>query len=156
MSNNTHERAQQLMSQRRIETISAEEQTWLAAHLAECEPCSALDAQTGAALSALRSAQIELPKNLASRTQLRVRLRAEELNERQPGRRLLWALVGISWMLGVATAPLVWRGFEWVGSEFGLPKIVLLSGMALWWLVPGLLITGAVVMQKQKSEREAE
>jgi hypothetical protein len=156
MSNDRHERAQILMFQRRVEGVSAEEQSWLAAHLSECEMCSGVDAQTGAALSALRSAQIELPKNLASRAQMRVRLRADEMNEREPGRKLLWALVGISWMLGVATAPLVWRGFEWVGSEFGLPKIVLLSGMALWWLVPGLLITGAVVMQKQKSEREAE
>jgi anti-sigma factor RsiW len=156
MNTNTHERAHKLVAQRRIEGVSADEQSWLEAHLAECEACATLDVQTGAALSALRLTQIELPRNLASRTQMRVRLRADELNEREPGRRLLWALVGISWMLGVATAPLVWRGFEWVGGEFGLPKIVLLSGMALWWLVPGLLVTGAVVMQKQKAERGAE
>ncbi|HWZ98044.1 MAG TPA: hypothetical protein VN025_09805 [Candidatus Dormibacteraeota bacterium] len=156
MSNNTHERAQQLIAQRRIEGVSADEQSWLAAHLVECDLCSAVDAQTGAALSVLRSTQIELPRNLASRTQLRVRLRADELNEREPGRRLLWALVAISWMIGVATAPLVWSGFEWVGNEFGLPKVVLISGMALWWLVPGLLVTGAVVIQKEKTQREAE
>ena len=47
-------------------------------------------------------------------------------------------------------------GGEWAGGEFGLPKMVLISGMALWWLVPGLLITGAVVIQKEKTEREAE
>jgi hypothetical protein len=145
-----------LIAKQRVEGISTQEQTWLTAHLAECDACSALHAQTQAALSAFRSVQIELPAHLASRTQLRVRMRAEQLREREPGHKLLWGLVGISWMLGVATAPLVWRGFEWLGSEFGLPKVIWISGMALWWLVPGLLVTGAVVVQKQKAEREAE
>ena len=156
MSDSNHKRAEQLLAERRIEGISTDEQSWLAAHLSDCEACSALDADTGNALAALRSMNIDLPKNLASRTQLRVRMRAEELNEREPGRKLLWGLAGISWMLGVATAPFVWHGFEWAGNELGLPKIVWATGVALWWLVPGLLITGAVVMQKQKAEREAD
>jgi hypothetical protein len=156
MSDNIHERAQKLIAQRRVEGVSADEQSFLAAHLAECKSCMALDSQTQAALSAFRATRIELPENLAARTQLRVRMRAEQLGEREPGRKLLWAMVGLSWMLGAASAPLVWRGFEWLGSELGLPKLVLISGMALWWLVPGLLVTGAVVIQKQKSEREAE
>lgn len=156
MSEAIHSRAQQLLAKQRIEGISADEQAWLSAHLAECEACLLAQTQTANALAAFRSMNTELPKNLASRTQLRLRMRADELNEREPGRKLLWALVAISWAVGVATAPLVWRGFEWVGQEFGLPKIILATGMALWWLVPGLLITGAVVMQKEKTEREAE
>ena len=148
MSNNAHERAQQLMAERRIGAVSAEDQTWLAAHLAECESCSALDVQTQAALSAFRSVQIELPKNLASRTQLRVRLRAEELPAHNPGRLLLWAIAGVSWLLGLASAPFVWRGFEWIGTELGLPKIIWQLGVALWWLVPGIVATGAVLLQK--------
>jgi len=156
MNGDMHERAQQLMAGRRIESVSADEQSWLATHLAECETCAILDSQMQAALSAFRAAHIDLPKNLAARTQLRVRLHAEEMNEREPGRKLLWAMVGLSWMLGIASAPLVWRGFEWLGGEFGLPKLVLISGMALWWLVPGLLVTGAVVIQKEKAERGAE
>ena len=156
MNDSPHERAQTLMAQRRMEGVSADEETFLAAHLSECEACALLDSQTQAALSAFRATHIELPTNLAARTQLRVRMRAEQLGEREPGRKLLWAMVGLSWMLGVASAPLVWRGFEWVGGELGLPKLVLISGMALWWLVPGLLVTGAVVIQKQKAERGAE
>jgi hypothetical protein len=148
MSENSHERARQLVAQRRIETVSAEEQTWLAAHLAECESCSLLDSQTDVALSLLRSTQIELPKNLAARTQLRVRLRAEELPTHNPGRLLLWAIAGVSWLLGLASAPLVWRGFEWAGTELGLPKIIWQLGVALWWLVPGIVATGAILLQK--------
>jgi len=148
LNENIHSRAQQLIAQQRIEGISAEDQAWLFAHLAECEACSALQSQTAQALSAFRSMNIELPKNLAARTQLRVRMRAEELPAHNPGRLLLWAIAGVSWMLGLASAPLVWRGFEWLGGELGLPRIVWQIGVALWWLVPGVVATGAILLQK--------
>jgi len=143
-----HSRAQQLIARQRIEGISAEDQVWLSAHLAECEACSARQSQTAQALSAFRSMNIELPKNLAARTQLRVRMRAEELPAHNPGRFLLWAIAGVSWLLGLASAPFVWRGFEWLGGELGLPRIVWQIGVALWWLVPGIVATGAVLLQK--------
>lgn len=148
MSDNSHERAQQLMAQLRIEGVSAGEQSWLATHLAECEACAALHQQTQEALSAFRTMNIDLPKNLAARTQLRVRLRAEEIPAHNPGRILLWAIAGVSWLLGLASAPLVWRGFAWAGGELGLPKIVWQAGVVLWWLVPGIVATGAIMLQK--------
>ena len=148
MNNDTHERARRFMAQQRVEGISAEEETWLAAHLAECEACSAVQAQTAQALAAFRGMDIELPKNLAARTQLRVRMRAEEMPAHNPGRLLLWAIAGVSWLLGLASAPLVWRGFEWLGDELGLPRIVWQIGVALWWLVPGVVATGAILLQK--------
>lgn len=148
MNETLHSRAQGLIAKQRIEGITAEEQTWLSAHLEECEACSALQAQTAQAVSAFRSMNIELPKNLAARTQLRVRMRAEELPAHNPGRFLLWAIAGVSWLLGLASAPLVWRGFEWLGGELGLPRIVWQIGVALWWLVPGVVATGAVLLQK--------
>ena len=148
MTENTHAHAQQLIAQQRIEGISAEEQAWLAAHLAECEACSTVQAQTAQSLAAFRSMNIELPKNLAARTQLRVRMRAEELPSHNPGRFLLWAIAGVSWLLGLASAPLVWRGFEWAGGQLGLPKIVWQLGVVLWWLVPGIVATGAILLQK--------
>ncbi|HJZ63323.1 MAG TPA: hypothetical protein VKD70_03325 [Candidatus Acidoferrum sp.] len=148
MNETLHSRAQQLIAKQRIEGISAEDQVWLSAHLAECEACSARQSQTAQALSAFRSMNIELPKNLAARTQLRVRMRAEELPAHNPGRFLLWAIAGVSWLLGLASAPFVWRGFEWLGGELGLPRIVWQIGVALWWLVPGIVATGAVLLQK--------
>ena len=156
MSKNLHERARQLIAQQRVEGISTEEQNWLSAHLAECEACSFLQAQTAQALSAFRTMNIELPKNLAARTQLRVRLRAEELPVRDGSRVLLWAIAAVSWVLGIASAPLVWRGFAWVGSELHLPDLVWQAGVVLWWLVPGAVAVGAVVMQKRRVERAAE
>jgi len=148
MSEDLHARAHQLITKDRIEGISVEEHAWLAAHLAECEACCARQAQTARTLTAFRSMNIDLPRNLAERTKFRVRLRAEELSSHNPSRVLLFAITGISWLLGLASAPLVWRGFEWAGGHLGLPKIVWQLGVVLWWLVPGIVATGAVLLQK--------
>jgi hypothetical protein len=151
-----HTRAQELIAQQRVEGISTSDQAWLTAHLAECSICSAALTQTAEALAAFRGINIELPKNLAARTQLRVRLRAEELPERNPGRALLWAIAAVSWVLGLASAPLVWRGFAWLGTEFALPDLVWQAGVVLWWMVPGVVAVGMVILQKRKVERAAE
>ncbi|GAC1636417.1 MAG: hypothetical protein NVS9B14_15190 [Candidatus Acidiferrum sp.] len=156
MNDTFHERAQQLIAKQRVEGISSEEQSWLAAHVAECEACSELEAQTARALSAFRGMNVELPKNLAARTQLRVRLRAEELPARNGSRALLWAIAAVSWMLGLASAPLVWRGFAWIGSELQLPDPVWQTGVVLWWLLPGVVAVGAVILQKRRVERATE
>jgi anti-sigma factor RsiW len=148
MSESNHARAQQLIAQQRVEGISSDEQAWLSAHLQECEACAVLHQKTQAAISAFRSVNIDLPKNLAARTQLRVRLRAEELPMRDTSRLLLWAIAGVSWVLGLASAPLVWRGFEWAGGQLGLPKIIWQFGVAMWWLLPGIVATGAILLQK--------
>jgi hypothetical protein len=156
MNDNPHIRATQLIAKKSIERISTEEQSWLATHLDECEACSLVQAQTAHALNAFRAMNIELPKNLAARAQMRVRLRAEELPAHNPGRALLLAIAAVSWVLGLASAPLVWRGFAWLGSEFNLPDPVWQAGVVLWWLVPGVVAVGAVILQKHKVERAAE
>jgi hypothetical protein len=145
MNEQTHQRAQKLIAQRHIEPISSNDASWLNAHLAECEYCAAEQLQLCQSLSALRTMHLDLPRNLASRTQLRVRMRAEELREHSPVNRLIWAVAAMSWIFGLATAPLVWRGFAWLGSEFHLPKLVWVTGVVLWWAVPALAATGIIL-----------
>src|ERR1700676_5779381 len=108
---NIHERAQQLISQERIEGIPASENTWLAAHLQECESCANFARNTSAALRSLQTIPIALPAGLAERTQFRVGLRAQQPRQHAPRRRALWIAAGISWVTGVASAPYVWRLF---------------------------------------------
>jgi len=146
MPESIHQHANQLLAQRRIERLSCEDEQWLITHLAECESCVAADTRMGEALSALRTMPIELPRNLASRTQLRVRLRSEELREHGPANRLIWAVAAMSWILGLAMAPFVWRGFEWLGGELHLPKLVWATGVVLWWVVPALVATAVVLL----------
>ena len=156
MNGDLHERASQLLTQRHLEPLAREDEQWLSAHLAECELCSAAEARMGDALSALRTMQINLPRNLASRTQLRVRLRAEELREQAPANRLVWAVAAMSWVLGLATAPLVWRGFEWIGAYTGAPRLIMQFGFALWWGLPALLATGMVLWKRDWRARSVE
>jgi len=145
MSAGIHDRALQLIAQERVEGISPAEREWLAAHLQDCAHCAELARQTDQALRSMRTAAIPLPRGLASRAQFRVRLRAEELREHGLGRKLLWTIAGVSWALGIASAPWVWRAFEWVGHRTGAPKLIWEVGFVMWWAVPALLATGVVL-----------
>jgi predicted anti-sigma-YlaC factor YlaD len=154
MNENLHARAEKLIAQERIEGISQSEHDWLAAHLRECPACAQIAQQTSEALRVLRGMPIPLPRGLAQRTQFRVQLRAQELREREPKRRLLWITCAMSWALGIATAPYVWRAFEWAGERLGLPRLVWEMGFGLWWTIPALIAAAVVVMENLRLAHE--
>jgi hypothetical protein len=148
MSENIHMRAQGLLAESLVEGISATEQSWLEQHLQGCEDCARQAETTRGLLRALRGVAVAVPGDLAARTQLRVRLRAQESVAGSRSSLVLWLLTGMSWLLGIFSAPLIWRGFGWLGAEFGLPKLVLEFGFVLWWAVPALLAVGVVLHQR--------
>jgi hypothetical protein len=154
MNKNLHDRAEKLIAQERIEGISQSERDWLAAHLRECPVCTQLAQQTSAALGALRGFPFPLPPGLAERTQFRVQLRAQEMREREPKRRLLWIMCVMSWALGIATAPYVWRAFEWAGERLGVPRLVWEMGFGLWWTIPALIAAAVVLMENLRLTNE--
>ena len=154
MNEQTHQRAQKLITQQNVESLSTENQQWLKAHLAECESCAAERQQLRESLSALCAMNLEMPPNLASRTQFRVRMRAEELREKEPARKFVWAIAAISWALGVSTAPWVWHGVEWLGQAIGAPKLLLQAGFALWWSVPPMIAAWAALSGKRAEQAE--
>jgi len=152
MNEQTHQRARKLVAQQNIESLSSDEQYWLEAHLAECESCAAEQIQLRESLSALRTMHLDLPPNLASRTQFRVRMRAEELREKEPAKKFVWAIAAVSWALGVSTAPWVWHGLEWLGRETGAPKLLLQAGFVLWWSVPPMIAAWAALSDKRLTQ----
>jgi hypothetical protein len=154
MSDNVHERALQLLSRARVEGILEAGATWLRAHLETCDFCAEHARQTDQALRALRTASIPLPDGLASRTQFRVRLRAQELREREPQRRALWLACGISWVFGIVSAPYVWQLFAWFGERTGVPKLVWELGFGLWWTIPAVFFLIVVLMEKLRQSDE--
>ena len=145
MNQEMHTRAEHLIAQERVEGISQAEREWLSTHVQDCARCAGLARQTDQALRGFRTAAIPLPSGLASRTQFRVRLRAEELREHGLRRKLVWVIAGVSWALGIASAPWVWHAFEWVGHRTGAPKLLWEVGFVMWWAVPALLATGVVL-----------
>jgi hypothetical protein len=144
MSAEFHERAERLIAQERVEGISPAEREWLHGHLQECAPCAELAGETEQALRSLRGLSVPVPRALASRTQFRVRLRAQELYAREPRWRSLWVACGASWALGAATAPYVWRALEWLGHRTGVPNFLWEMGFGVWWALPA--IVAAVVL----------
>jgi predicted anti-sigma-YlaC factor YlaD len=153
MTNDLHTRAQKLIALRHVEeSLASEDERWLNAHLAECESCANEQLQLRESLSALRTMHLDLPANLASRAQFRVRMRAEELREKEPAKQFVWAIAAVSWALGVSTAPWVWRGIEWLGQETGAPKLLLQAGFLLWWSVPPMIAAWAALSDKRVAQ----
>lgn len=148
MSNELHGQARELFAKSLVEGLSASEQVLLNAHLRECAACAGEFAGTQEILRGLRTVHIATPRDLASRTQMRVRLRAAETAQTSRSGMLIWVVTIFSWVLGVVSAPLVWRGFAWAGEHFGLPKTALEMAFVLWWAIPALFAVGAVLYQK--------
>jgi anti-sigma factor RsiW len=151
MTENLHTRAQQLFSQSFVEGLSAPDQAWLDAHLRDCAECAREATRTRELLRSFRSVPVAIPRDLAARTQLRVRLRAQESARTSSSNALLWVVTAASWLLGIFTAPLVWRVFAWTGSQLNLPKPVLELGFVLWWTVPALIAVAIVLHQRAVS-----
>ncbi len=154
MNENLHARAEKLIAQERIEGISQDQRNWLAAHLRECQACSQVAQQTNDAVRVLRAVHVSLPRGLAERTRFRLQLRAQEMREREPKRRLLWIMCAMSWALGIATAPYVWRAFEWAGEHIGVPRLVWEMGFGLWWMIPALIAAAVVLMENARLANE--
>lgn len=142
---NLHERCRNLIDRNLIEGLTAEEQRWLEDHMAECGPCATRMASTEAAVRAVKSVSIALPRGLAASTKLRVREQAANHKRRRARNLALIAGCAVSWVAGVASAPLVWRMCEWVGTTLYLPRIVWQLGFLSWWLVPAAC-AGLVVL----------
>jgi hypothetical protein len=148
MTESMHTRAQQLLAQSLVEGLSANDQAWLDAHLRECANCSAEASRTRELVRSFRNVSVLVPRDLAARTQMRVRLRAQESGESSLSGLLLWVITAASWLLGVFSAPLVWRMFAWVGMRLDLPKPLLEVGFVLWWTVPALIAVAVVLYQR--------
>jgi hypothetical protein len=148
MNETLHQRAQKLLAESLVEGIAASDQVWLAQHLRECPDCSREAAATQDLLQALRSVPVSVPRDLVARTQLRVRLHAQEASESSRSGQLLWVITAASWLLGVLSAPLVWRGFAWFGGHFGVPRLALEMGFVLWWTVPALVAVAVVLYHR--------
>lgn len=140
-----HTHARQLIVQERVEDLSTEDREWLSRHLEACAECAGYRASADRALRSFRSVSVQLNPSLASQTQLLVRLRALEMSEQKPRRWALWVSCALSWILGAASAPFVWRGFEWIGHRASLPNLVWEMGFVLWWAVPALAAAGVML-----------
>ena len=149
-----HERARRLIDQERVEGLAPEERRWLEDHLAGCEACAGRAASAEAALRAFKSVSVALPPGLAASTNMQVREKAAELKQRRARNLALIAGCAVSWVAGVASAPLVWKLCAWIGGTLALPRIVWVAGFACWWLVPAASAGLVILWARARAEGE--
>ena len=154
MNEQLHARAERLIAQERVESLGVTDREWLEQHLAECAQCAEHASAIERAIRSLRGLSVPVPRTLASRTQMRVRLRAQELQTYEPRWRVVWAACGVSWAFGAMSAPYVWRGLEWVGHRLGVPNLMWQMGFGLWWALP--VVVTAVILLMTNSGRSSE
>jgi predicted anti-sigma-YlaC factor YlaD len=133
--NDAHGQARELIALGAKE-MPESQQSWLQSHLAECGACRDYAAAAEGVVRALRSVPLAAHSRLVQTTQMRVRARAQQLQQRQE--RLVFvaascALVAVSAAL---TTPLIWRGFEYLGRWTQLPSLVWQVGFVLFWIAP--------------------
>jgi hypothetical protein len=150
-----HERARRLIDTERVEGLAPSDQRWLEEHLAGCEACTGRAAATDATLRTLKTARVPVPHGLAASTQSIVRRRANELRAQRGRNVALAAGCTFSWLLGVASAPLVWRACAWVGATFELPRLLWIAGFVAWWLVPAAAMGLVILWQRRHAEAES-
>jgi hypothetical protein len=155
---NAHDRFERLWLEARIDEISENDRTWMEQHRAGCEACSHRAQLTTEsvddAICGLRSLSVQVDPNLISATRLRVRLHVRELHAKRERMWGLWLLCGFSWVLGVASAPFVWRVFEWIGHEADLPSLIWQAGFVLWWLIPAGVAGAVLAWQRSRMARQ--
>lgn len=147
MSEDIHQKAASLIAASRVEGLSIADRAWLDSHLDTCAACAAHAESLNDTLAALRSFRVTLEPEVLEATRRRVRVRAQELKERQARVRGLWIACVFSWLLGACSAPLLWFIFRSMGNYLDLPRSMWVFAMGIYWIVPAAL--GAAVLAKK-------
>jgi hypothetical protein len=139
MTNDIHSRALGLIRKAWIEVLTPDEESWLREHLSGCTDCAARDAQTRAAVDALRSEPFTAEPTLVESTRRLVRWRAQQLRETHERSRMVVFACVMSFVWGVITAPLVWRLMAWLGEAAAMPEVVSQVAFLVVVLAPGIV-----------------
>lgn len=148
MTDDPHQKAKRLITQSRVEGITSSDQQWLDAHVEDCLHCAGLVESTERTLRSLRSVSVALSPGLVPATRRRVQAHVQQLNERRAQIALLSISCALSWALGLASAPWVWRVFSWLGKHTHAPAVVWQLGFAMWWALPAVAVVIVVLVRR--------
>ncbi|MGA7559676.1 MAG: zf-HC2 domain-containing protein [Terriglobales bacterium] len=133
-----HERARQMLSLGGDSELSGAERAWLESHMEACESCRAFAQDAGDVVRALRAIPVAADRSLVATTQMRVRLRARELRQRE---ERMW-LVGVSCVAVTLTAAFTnlacWRGFAWLVERTHISAATWPVAFVALWIAPAL------------------
>lgn len=137
MNRDPHQQARELISWG-SEGLSDSQQTWLHTHLDECAPCRDYARVAEQFVRSLRSVPLAADSSLVRTTQMRVRLHAQQLLQRQERLWLVWMSCIVVGLSAAITTPILWRGFEWIGEWARVSSPVWQVGFMVFWISPAL------------------
>jgi hypothetical protein len=121
--------------------LSDSEQTWLRAHLDGCVACRDYAETAEQIVRSLRSVPVAANLGLVRTTQMRVRLHADQLRQKQ---ERLWLVIMSCVIVGLSaaiTTPFLWRGFQWLGEWAQVSNPVWQVGFMVFWISPALAVS---------------
>ncbi|MBV9342472.1 MAG: hypothetical protein JO159_16495 [Acidobacteria bacterium] len=141
MTRTAHEEARELITLAGTEDLPGARQSWLNAHLEECEACRVYAGAADRVVRALRSLPVACDSRLVRATQMRVRFHADRLRETKERMWLLAvACAGVGFSAAVST-PLLWRLFAWMSEWMGISSPVWQAGFIFFWVAPALVLS---------------
>ena len=155
MNSDPHEYARLLIALAGVERSDSEEfsnaelfylepshsaRSWLAAHLESCPQCREFAVNSRDTIRSLRGVPFAASGSLVSRTQMRVRQRAEELQRQQERFWVVFACCAAVTLCTAVSTAVLWRGFAWIGQQARFSAPVWESGFAVFYLTPAVLV----------------
>lgn len=150
MNSDPHERARLLIAlsggersgseEFSVADVSNSDRSWLAVHLESCPQCREFALTSEDTIRSLRGVPFAASGSLVSRTQMRVRQRAEELQRQQERLWVVCACCAAVTLCTAVTTALLWRGFAWMGQQARFSAPVWESGFAVFYLTPAVLV----------------
>jgi hypothetical protein len=150
---NEHERAQELLLERKTASLAGHDDVWLQAHLAGCDDCSCRAGSISTAVQDIRtvSGQITCSRMLVRSAQMRVRERAQEIQQHRERMSPLVIACTLACVWAIGAIPLTWQGFSSLAQTWHVPATLWQATAVLFALAPAALITAiGVAMQRER------
>jgi predicted anti-sigma-YlaC factor YlaD len=138
MTRDPHQQARELIACGE-QDLRDSQQSWLNAHLDGCAACRDYAQAAQRLVRSLRSVPVAANPALVHTTQMRVRLHARQLRQKQERMWLVWMsciLVGLS---AAITTPFLWLACHWLGERAQVSTPVWQVGFIVFWVSPALV-----------------
>jgi predicted anti-sigma-YlaC factor YlaD len=133
-----HESFQHMIDESLAGSISAEREQFLREHLDTCAPCQEYLSASNRVIAGLSGFSFEVNPTLNARVFASLRLRAQQIQAPQPGRRR-WALISVAAVvltMGGSFVDLQFGGL--IASVFDIQRMQVRQGLLAFWIVPSL------------------
>jgi Putative zinc-finger len=138
MNTDHHESFQHMIDESLAGSISAEREQSLREHLDTCAPCQEYLSASNRVIAGLGGFSFEVNPTLNARVFASLRLRAQQVQAAQPGRRR-WVLISLAAVVLTMGGSFVDLQFgRLIASVFDIQRMQVRQGLLAFWIVPSL------------------